>query len=168
MHERAHEEGKESSGDIRIERGMSLRSLELGLSGKADVVEFHRIFDERGWRPFPVEYKRGKTKPDNRDKVQLCAQALCLEEMLKTEIPFGALFYGRTRRRLEVSFDATLRAETKDLAARLHAFLEEGKTPAPVLKPECESCSLVEVCLPSAITKGRSVQAYLEEGIRSL
>ncbi len=103
MHERVHEAGEDSRGTVRVARGLSLRSLRLGLIGKADVVEFHRV--ERGrWRPFPVEHKRGKPKPDESDKVQLCAQALCLEEMLGAEVPSGAIFYGRTRHRLEVAF----------------------------------------------------------------
>ena len=99
MHERVHEEGKESRGDVRIEFGMPLRSLRLGLIAKADVVEFHRDreYPDDLWRPFPVEYKRGKPKKGNFDKVQLCGQAMCLEEMLDVEIPAGALFYGKTR-----------------------------------------------------------------------
>ena len=98
MHEKVHEEQRESRGAVRIECGIPLRSLRLGLIGKADVVEFHRI-GKGVWQPFPVEYKRGKPKPDHCDKVQLCAQAMCLEEMLSVPVPEGALFYGRTRRR---------------------------------------------------------------------
>ena len=115
MHERVHEEGSEMRAGVRIERGVSLRSLRLGLIGKADVVEFHRREDGI-WRPFPVEYKRGKPKPDHCDKIQLCAQALCLEEMIQAEIPGGALFYGQTRRRLDVVFDNNLRRETEEAA----------------------------------------------------
>ena len=131
MHERVHEEGRESRGDIRVEHGLSLRSLRLGLIGKADVVEFHR-WKGGSWLPFPVEYKRGKPKKDNSDRVQLCAQALCLEEMLNIAVPEGALFYGKNRRRAEVVFDIPLRKETEDAAIRLHELIASGRTPKPV------------------------------------
>jgi CRISPR-associated exonuclease Cas4 len=161
MHEHVHEEGSESRGDIRIEHGVSLRSLRLGLIGKADVVEYHRQADGL-WRPFPVEYKRGKPKPDHSDKIQLCAQALCLEEMLDTHIPDGALFYGQTRRRLDVTFDAVLRREVEEAARQVHSLIESGKTPKPVYEKRCESCSIVGECLPKAMQKKRSVKQYLD------
>src|SRR3989337_821592 len=101
MHDKVDTANRESRGNIRIEYGVPMRSLRLGLIGKADVVEFHKDGDR--WIPFPVEYKRGKPKPGNCDKVQLCAQAICLEEMLSVRIPKGALFYGKTKRRLDVS-----------------------------------------------------------------
>ena len=107
VHEKVDTANRESRGNIRIEYGVPMRSLRLGLIGKADVVEFHRNGDK--WTPFPVEYKRGKPKGGNCDKVQLCAQALCLEEMLNVEIPEGSLFYGQTRRREDVTFDEKLR-----------------------------------------------------------
>ena len=93
MHEKVDTANRESRGNIRIEYGVPMRSLRLGLIGKADVVEFHKTGDK--WIPFPVEYKRGKPKLDNSDKAQLCAQALCLEEMMNVGIPEGALFTGR-------------------------------------------------------------------------
>jgi len=161
MHERVHEEGGESRGNIRIERGVSLRSLRLGLIGKADVVEFHRQTDG-SWLPFPVEYKRGKPKADDCDKVQLCAQAFCLEEMLGVAIPGGALFYGQTRRRLDVDFDEALRQETEETARRAHELITSGRTPPPVYEKRCESCSLMADCLPRTIQKRRSVKNYLE------
>lgn len=160
MHEHVHEEGRESRGDIRIEYGVSIRSLRLGLVGKADVVEFHRETDG-SWRPFPVEHKRGKPKPDHSDMIQLCAQALCLEEMLDVHIPGGAIFYGRTRRRLDVAFDDALRRETEETAKRVHTLIESGQTPSPVYAKRCESCSLVADCLPKTIQKRRSVENYL-------
>jgi CRISPR-associated exonuclease Cas4 len=161
MHEHVHDDGNESRGDIRIERGSSLRSLQLGLIGKADVIEYHRKTD-RTWQAFPVEYKRGKPKPDHSDKIQLCAQALCLEEMLNASIPAGALFYGKTRRRLDVVFDEALRRETKEAARRTHELLEAGQTPKPVYAKRCESCSLMGECMPKAIQKKRSVESYLK------
>jgi len=161
MHEHVHEEGNESRGDVRIERGGSLRSLWLGLIGKADVVEYHQQPDG-SWQAFPVEYKRGKPKPDHSDKIQLCAQALCLEEMLDTHIPAGALFYGKTRRRLDVEFDEALRQETRDAARLTHELIASKKTPGPVYERRCESCSLIAECLPKTVQKKRSVESYLK------
>jgi CRISPR-associated exonuclease Cas4 len=161
MHEHVHDEGDESRGDVRIERGASLRSLRLGLIGKADVIEYHRQADGT-WRAFPVEYKRGKPKPDHSDKVQLCAQAICLEEMLNVYIPAGALFYGKTRRRLDVDFDEALRWETQEVAKRTHDLIDAGITPAPVYAKRCESCSLMAECMPRTIQKKRSVESYLK------
>jgi len=160
LHERVHDEGRESRGDVRIDYGVSLRSLRLGLIGKADVVEFHRRPDG-SWLPFPVEYKRGKPKADDCDKVQLCAQAICLEEMLSVAIPEGALFYGQTRRRLDVVFDEALRRETEETAQRAHDLIASGRTPPPVYEKRCESCSLMADCLPKTIQKRRSVKSYL-------
>jgi CRISPR-associated exonuclease Cas4 len=160
MHERVHDESRESRGDIRIDYGVSLRSLRLGLIGKADVVEFHHRQDG-SWLPFPVEYKRGKPKADDCDKVQLCAQAICLEEMLSVAIPEGALFYGQTRRRFDVVFDEALRRETEETARLAHALIASGRTPPPVYEKRCESCSLMADCLPKTIQKRRSVKNYL-------
>ena len=160
MHERVHEESRESRGDVRIDFGVALRSLRLGLIGKADVVEFHRRPDG-AWLPFPVEYKRGKPKADDCDKVQLCAQAICLEEMLSVAIPEGALFYGQTRHRLDVVFDEALRLETEKTARRAHDLIASGRTPPPVYEKRCESCSLMAECLPKTIQKRRSVKNYL-------
>jgi len=160
MHERVHEEGRESRGNVRIEYGVALRSLRLGLIGKADVVEFHRQADG-SWLPFPVEYKRGKPKADDCDLVQLCAQALCLEEMLTVAIPEGAIFYGQTRHRLDVAFDDALRRETEDTARQAHELIASGQTPPPVYEKRCESCSLMAECLPKTIQKRRSVKSYL-------
>ena len=168
MHERVHEESRESRGDVRIEFGMPLRSLRLGLIAKADVVEFHRDkeLDDDVWRPFPVEYKRGKPKKDNYDKVQLCGQALCLEEMLEVEIPAGALFYGRTRRRQDVIFDSVLREETEDAAKRFHELVESGSTPKAVYMKKCDKCSMYDLCMPKTVEKARSINSYLVDAIR--
>ena len=160
MHERVHEESRESRGDDRIDYGVSLRSLRLGLIGEADVVEFH-CRPDGSWLPFPVEYKRGKPKADDCDKVQLCAQAICLEEMLSVAIPEGALFYGQTRHRLDVVFDEALRRETAETARLTHALIASGRTPPPVYEKRCESCSLMAECLPKTLQKKRSVKNYL-------
>ena len=171
MHERVHTADRESRGNIRIEYSMWLRSLRLGLIGKADVVEFHRKPDSQKtesevWVPFPVEYKRGKPKKDNCDKVQVCAQALCLEEMLNVEVPCGALFYGKKRRRTDVAFDEALRHQTEETAMRLHKLIASGHTPKPIYTPKCDSCSLAKICLPKTIERKRSVKRYLSGAIR--
>jgi len=141
-----------------------LRSLRLGLIGKADVVEFHRK-DDGTWQPFPIEYKRGKPKLDDCDKVQLCAQAICLEEMLNVEISEGALFYGQTRRREDVVFDNALRTETEETAKKVHELIEYGITPKAEYSKKCERCSLLELCLPKTCGKAKSARKYLLSAI---
>lgn len=160
MHEHVHEEKKESRRVVRVEYGIPLRTLKLGLIGKADMVEFH-CAGGGIWMPYPVEYKLGKPKRDDSDKVQLCAQALCLEEMMNVHITKGALFYGRTRHRLDVVFDESLRRETEDVALKTRELIASGKTPPPVYMKRCERCSLFEICLPKTIQKKRTVKAYL-------
>jgi len=167
MHERVHEQDRESRGSVRIEYGIPLRSLELGLVGKADVVEFHRL-DRGTWQPFPVEYKRGKPKPDHCDLIQLCAQAMCLEEMLSVSVPNGAIFYGRTRKRLDVSFDEGLRREMVDVARRTRELIDGGITPPPIYAKRCERCSLFGGCLPKASRKKGSVKRYLARMVGSI
>lgn len=161
MHERVHEEGSETRDNVRIERGVSLRSLEMGLSGKADVIEYH-LQEDGSMRAFPVEYKRGKPKPGHCDKVQLCAQAMCLEEMLGMTVPEGAIFYGKTRRRLDVVFDEALRQETRDAARLAHDLIESGQTPNAIYSKQCDSCSIAGECLPKTIQKKRSVESYIK------
>ncbi len=166
MHEHVHEQDRESRGKVRIEYGIPLRSLKLGLIGKADVVEFHRL-DKATWQPFPVEYKRGKPKLDHCDKIQLCAQAMCLEEMLSVSVPSGAIFYGRTRRRLDVSFDEALRKETEETAVQARKLIASGMTPPPIYEKRCKNCSLIGECLPKPIGKKSSVKRYLRRAIDS-
>lgn len=161
MHEHVHEDKTDCRAHIRIVRGMLLHSFELGLAGKADVVEFHKTEKENKWIPFPVEYKHGKPKPDDSDRVQLCAQALCLEEMMNITVSSGALFYGRTRRRLEVVFKEDLRRKTSETARQLHIFIDAGITPSPVYSPRCKSCSFINDCLPKTLGKRKSVKTYL-------
>lgn len=166
LHQRAHEGPDETRSGIRLARGLPLRSLRLGLVGKADVVEFHPgEGPESRPRPFPVEYKRGQPKSHDADRVQICAQALCLEEMLGIAVPAGALFYGRTRRRLDVSFDAALRRLTEETARRLHALVVEGQTPKAVREPKCDSCSLLDLCLPDALRPRLSAARFVERGL---
>ena len=151
LHDRAHGGRGESRGGRRTARALQVRSRVLGLYGVADVVEF-RISDCVGSPiPFPVEYKRGRPKAHDADRVQLCAQALCLEEMLSRHVPAGALFYGKTRRRHDVAFDEPLRGLTRQTAASLHALIAAGRTPRAVYeKNKCDRCSLKSLCLPGA------------------
>ena len=166
MHERVDTGKSEKRKDIRVSTAVSLRSLRLGLVGKADVVEFHRKKMPEGstiWQPFPVEYKRGRPKKDNCDKIQLCAQALCLEEMLNLRIECGALFYGKTRRRQDVDFNDALRAETEQMAVSLHELFNQRETPKPVFDKRCPHCSFVTYCLPEKLDGKESVSRYLEK-----
>ena len=165
----------EVRGDIRIARGLRLRSLKLGLIGKADVVEFHRVTEDNTgaqledvpglWQPMPVEYKRGALRKEEGYEIQLCAQALCLEEMLNSGIPSGAIYYGKTKRRLDIAFNEKLRAETEAAIRRLHALLKRNSTPQAVRGPKCERCSLIDICLPGATGGQRSAQTYLRQNI---
>ena len=166
MHERVDNSKSESRGKVRTEFSIPLRSLRLGLVGKADVVEFHRKGSE--WHPFPVEYKRGKPKIGNYDRVQLCAQAMCLEEMLDVEIPYGAMLYGATKRREDVEFHDALRAETEDASRKIHELINSGVTPAPVKGKQCKSCSLVEICMPGVCQVKGKAGRYLQKLINEL
>ncbi len=183
LHERAHEAGTVMREGVRTCRGLRLRSLRLGLTGQADVVEFHRCDEDSRqsdegavpgvplaglpglWRPFPVEYKRGRPKPDIGDEVQLCAQALCLEEMLNTSVPAGAIFYGQPRRRTDVTFGPELRRQTEALAPHLHEFIAAGVTPPAQYEKKCRGCSMLSLCMPKSAGSGRSARRYLDDAI---
>ncbi len=164
FHERAHDRHGETRADVRIERAIPLRSLRLGLIGVADIIEFHPL-PEGGVRPFPVEYKRGKPKRDHCDEIQLCAQAICLEEMMEVEVPQGALFYGKTRHRCDVTFAPVLRKDAEEMAGRVHALIRAGRTPPAVYGKKCERCSLYELCLPRCLGRRRDVRRYLEKAV---
>lgn len=164
-HRKAHEGPDEKRAGVRIERGVVLRSFRLGLVGVADVVEF--IEEGMALRPFPVEYKRGRPKTHEADRVQLCAQAMCLEEMLGIAVPAGALFYGALRRRQRVAFDANLRELTESAADRVRALIAERLTPPAVREPKCDNCSLVELCLPDVLSGHRSASEYLARALAS-
>jgi CRISPR-associated exonuclease Cas4 len=144
LHERAHEGPSESRPGVRITRGLSVSSDIFGLTGQCDIVEFHR-----DGRIVPVEYKRGKPKTHRADEVQLCAQALCLEEMLSSHISQGFLFYGQNRRRTTVEIDAGLRDLTISLASRLRDIIaSEALPPAVYDRRKCSACSLLGECQP--------------------
>lgn len=173
MHDCVHGDDRpEKRGNLIIVRGLWLRSLRLGLSGKADVVELHRadngdamgvsIQGHRGfWRVYPVEYKPGQLKQQRSFQIQLCAQALCLEEMLKCSVTEGAIYYGKPHRRLPVMFDQRLRTETEQLCRRLHELVQTGKTPPARYEKKCKSCSLFDICMPRVTQGSKSVSKYL-------
>jgi CRISPR-associated exonuclease Cas4 len=152
---------RSQSLEPRVVRALPLRCGRLGLWGKADVVEFEPSPDA-GSTPFPVEYKRGRPKANRCDEVQLCAQALCLEEMLGCRVPAGALYYGKTRRRKEVLFDTTLRALTESAAAELHRLVASGVTPPPRYeRRKCDRCSLKPLCLPERTSIPSRASGYV-------
>ena len=165
LHERADLPGESRRGELRMVRGLALASARLRLHGRADVVEFGAGPLSR---PFPVEYKRGKQKPSDCDLVQLCAQALCLEEMLGQPVPEGAIFYGAPRRRMEVAFTPGLRLRTEELAAWMHQLQAAGETPPAQPGPHCRSCSLEHICLPEATAEASVAARCLAGQLRSL
>ncbi len=157
MHAVADKGGGRKVRGIRRVMALPLASRRLNLSGIADVVEF--LDEGEGETPFPIEYKRGKPKLHRADEVQLCAQALCLEEMTGRAVPEGALFYGETRRRVVVPFDDELRSLTEETVAALAEVFTSGRTPLPTTRRErCRACSLLELCRPDAV--GRSVRTW--------
>ncbi|MDE0045373.1 MAG: CRISPR-associated protein Cas4 [bacterium] len=161
LHQRVDAGGSERRRGVTVERGVPLRSLRLGVFGVSDVIEMHA-----GGRLYPVEYKRGRPKAHRADEVQLCAQAMCLEEMLETPVPEGALFYGAERRRKTVLFDAELRALTERLASDTRRMLASGKTPpAKHDSRKCGACSLREVCQPLQPGKPDRVNRWLAQVI---
>ncbi|MHC1712544.1 MAG: CRISPR-associated protein Cas4 [Solidesulfovibrio sp.] len=176
-HQNVHADpGSEIRAGVRIARGVSVRSFRLGLVGVLDVVEFHPVDGEMDcgaalhdlsglWRPFPVEYKGGRLREEPSFAHQLCAQALCLEEMLGATVPDGAVYYGKTRRRLRIAFSAGLRAATEGAARGLHALMDSQRTPSPVYSRRCTSCSLKDACLPKVCGGRRRVRDYLRQAI---
>lgn len=162
LHERADAGRPETRPGVRILRGVEIRSDRHGLHGVADVVEL------RGGRPYPVEYKRGKPKGHRADEVQLCAQALCLEEMFACDIPEGALFYGKTRRRSLVPLDAGLRALTQETTDAIRQCRASGTLPAAVYDPaRCDRCSLVDHCRPRLGARRRGVAGWLDRALEA-
>jgi CRISPR-associated exonuclease Cas4 len=154
----------ETRDGVRMVRSLAVRSFRLGVTGKADVVEFPLD----GGPPVPVEYKRGRPKSEAWDEIQLCAQALCLEEMVGRPVVEGAIYYAARRRRSVIAFDAELRQRTEDLAARMHELFRGGVTPAPVLTARCRSCSLIEICQPSAIGQRGSARAFFRRSVAAV
>ena len=170
IHKNAHDASfSESRGDVLIKRSVRVHSPAMGVSGECDVLEFHRaaegipLDDHEGvWQPYPIEYKRGKPGTTDGDAMQLCGQALCLEEMLCCPIPHGALYYGEIRRRVEVEFTPELRERVKTLICEMHEIYSRGFTPRVKPHMGCNSCSLKDLCLPKML-KAKTVSEYLKE-----
>lgn len=157
LHERVDSGEDETRGDIRTVRSLNIYSKRLGLSGRADVVEFINRNDI--WVPYPVEYKSGQPKRDISDLAQVCAQALCLEEMTRVPVKEAAIYYGRPRRRLTVSIDSDIRRQTEDIIAAVHEMIKTRDVPAARKEKKCASCSLLESCMPGS--GNRSVETYI-------
>lgn len=166
-HERCHDDKfEEKRNDLLITRGLRVVSRELGVTGACDVVEFHA--SEQGavlakrtgiWQPYPIEYKHGKSKSIDADRLQLCCQAMCLEEMLSCNIDKGALFYEETHRREEVFFSRELRETVSNMLKEMHGYFHRGYTPKSKITSGCKSCSLKDICLPQ-LTKSKSTESY--------
>ncbi len=174
LHEHVHEQGVGVRAGVRMVRGLRLRSLTLGLYGVADLVEFHPC--EAGaplpglsgrWLPYPVEYKRGRKRSDRADEVQLCAQALCLEEMLNISVMKGAVYYGQPRRRSEIDLCGELRREVGALCCRAREIYEIGRIPPPDRGRHCSSCSLENVCMPELAIRDEST-GYIGDILKEL
>lgn len=164
LHEQSDKPGQASRGQRRIVQSMPIRSRALGVAGIADVVELTR--EGGGWRVYPIEYKRGRPKAHRADEVQLCAQALCLEEMFGMAVPEGALFYGKVRRRTPVAFDDELRGLTRQVAAATRDLLGAGRTPPPIYEAKrCDTCSLYQLCRPKRLARPGPVAAWLHRRI---
>ena len=173
FHRRAHdEEQTEVRGDTIIVRGMRVQSERLGISGICDVVAFTRSPDgialagrEGRYQVHPVEYKKGAPKEHQADELQLCAQAMCLEEMLLCRIDEGSLFYGEPRRRTRVTFSPELRAQAEQMLGEMHQMDERGHTPRVKRHKGCSACSLKEICLPG-MDRVPAASAYLRAHVQ--
>lgn len=176
LHERAHSGELESRPSTLVRRALPVRSFSLGLSGQADVIEFTRanpgdagvlVPGKTGlWRAYPIEYKRKRGRGrDSAYHVQLCAQAMCLEEMFAISIDEGAIYDGTARRRQPVLFTLELRATVEKAAGRMHELFRLGATPPPVFTNACKSCSLIERCQPRTLSSNRSVSRYLSSAL---
>ena len=174
LHDRVDQARSESRRDLRTASSVRICSQVLGIVGVMDMLEFHRVESPHGsehraiatqlpgasglWLPFPVEYKRGRPKAHRADEIQLCAQACCLEEMLNLNIDQGALFYGQTRRRVDVTFDSELRRLTQETADSIHEMLKQGRTPPAEYSAKCNTCSLLDLCQPKMAARGSAMR----------
>jgi CRISPR-associated exonuclease Cas4 len=175
MHERADQPFlTEARPGKVVSRALPVASYTLGLSGICDVVEFiesaggiHLPKREGLYLPVPVEYKRGKEKSDRSDEAQLCAQAICLEEMLAVDIPTGYLFYGKTKHRVEVDLNEDLCGLVRSISDEMHAYFRRGYTPRVKKTKACRSCSLADLCLPALEEKTVAASKYIQQQIKN-
>lgn len=172
LHEKAHDASlAEKRGDLIISRAMPIYSKEMGISGECDVVEFHKSADgirihghEGLYEVTPIEYKKGRPKASNADRLQLAAQALCLEEMLCCQIPVGYLYYGEARHREKVEIDEQLRKKVIEIFQEMHQYYDRRYTPRVKWSKSCNACSLKDICLPT-LGKKRSAAEYIRNKI---
>lgn len=163
-HQRTDSAGDYYRDGIRVVHGLILFSKRLGLLGKADTVEFHPSPDsQQPARPYPIEYKHGRRRKWDNDDAQLCAQALCLEEMFGVPVPTGAVFHIASKRRREVIFDQRIRQITLEAIAGLGRMLNLGQIPPPVRRPRCRGCSLYPLCMPDIPTDADYITRYVSE-----
>ena len=175
MHKRADDPFfTETRNGVITARSVPVASYRLGLSGVCDVIEFKASADgvslpnrDGFYLPSPIEYKRGKEKHNHSDETQLCAQAMCLEEMLSTRIPHGYLFYGETRHRVEVEFTPELRTLVQEMSAEMHIYFSRGYTPKVKTHKGCRSCSLADICLPVLNEKVIAASKYIKQQIET-
>ncbi len=160
LHEKVDTDTYETRGAVKTVRGLRIHSFYYGIVGRCDVVEFRE--NQNGKIVLPVEYKSGEPKEDISDKVQLCAQVLCMEEMLNTKITQGAFFYGKIRRRNIVEIDISLRSKTENIINSVREIVSSQKIPSAEYKAKCRNCSLYSVCQPKAMNK-RKIKNYIEE-----
>lgn len=170
LHERVDVEHHESRKLFRQEYGMGIRSLAFGLIGKCDLVELYLRPEGGVAEAVPVEFKRGRDKESDIDRIQLCAQALCLEEMLGIEVPRGDFYYLSAHRRTSAELRLDLRSETRRLIERAREILARGETPAAKYEAvKCDRCSLVDLCMPRALDEGgRRVERYLQSSLEAM
>ncbi|XOQ52045.1 MAG: CRISPR-associated exonuclease Cas4 [Succiniclasticum sp.] len=175
LHKRAHEKWlKEKRSGVLVARGLRVFSREMGVTGVCDVVEFSQsddptdgaiLFNRPGtWNVYPIEYKRGKPKSEECDRLQLCCEAMCLEEMLNCVIPEGALYYFEIRHRIPVPLDSSLRQRVKELLKEIHEYADRKFIPVAKVKKQCKSCSLKDICLPKL--QAPSVKEYYAERLK--
>ncbi len=151
LHEKVDTDSYETRGDVKTVRGLRIHSFKYGLVGRCDVVEFKQT--SKGKEIFPVEFKAGQPKEDISDKVQLCAQVFCLEEMLNTQINKASFFYGKIRRRDVIQIDDQLRTQTEEVINKVRSLISEKRIPIIEYSAKCRNCSLIKVCQPKALNK---------------
>lgn len=160
VHKRAHSETVQTEDGVRVTRGVPLWSDRLGLVGKSDIIEWH------GETPYPVEYKAGKRRNWVHEVVQLCAQALCLEEMLGRAVPAGAIYYAGSRRRREVTFTADDRQAVEQATVAIRTMLESDELPLAVDDARCPNCSLIDACAPRVAARPAIIRGHHAELFR--
>lgn len=169
LHEKADDPySAETRQGVRTVRALPVISRELGLQGIIDVMEIADTGLGQERIMSIIEYKRGRPKPDERDEVQICAQAMCVEEMLGVSMQCGFLFYGQTRRRVQVEYSEALRHKVKEYAAQMHEIFKTGKTPLAIATKKCRNCSMADLCVPDLAAKTGQVRKYISKNISSI